>query len=184
LPSGQRRASQGFDRINDCHELHRFVRSLRAADKRFGLPHERPVHGTPAGSVSWRESRRVGRHTQPDFLALPHGRHVPLWVYCFDLLEQDGRELREYPLGSARARASPPGRTKCICSGSASKNFPKRASRVRTFGIGDDCPEPARWVVLLWDVERLDKCRDCGVEGREPVPREALRKALAESSPA
>ena len=46
----------------------------------------------------------AGRHDQPDFLALLHGRHVPTCVYCFDLLELNGRDLREQPLVQRRAR--------------------------------------------------------------------------------
>ena len=29
----------------------------------------------------------AGKHGEPNFLALLHGRHVPTCVYCFDLLE-------------------------------------------------------------------------------------------------
>jgi bifunctional non-homologous end joining protein LigD len=47
----------------------------------------------------------AGRHGQPDFLALLHGRHVPTCVYCFDLLELNGRNLREQPLVHRRAKA-------------------------------------------------------------------------------
>jgi len=46
----------------------------------------------------------AGRHGEPDFLALLHGRHVPTCVYCFDLLELNGRDLREHPLVQRRAR--------------------------------------------------------------------------------
>jgi bifunctional non-homologous end joining protein LigD len=46
----------------------------------------------------------AGRHGQPDFLALLHGRHVPTCVYCFDLLELNGHDLREKPLVQRRAR--------------------------------------------------------------------------------
>ena len=46
----------------------------------------------------------AGRHGEPDFLALLHGRHVPTCVYCFDLLELNGRDLREQPLVQRRAR--------------------------------------------------------------------------------
>jgi ATP-dependent DNA ligase len=46
----------------------------------------------------------AGRHGQPDFLALLHGRHVPTCVYCFDLLQLNGRDLREQPLVQRRAR--------------------------------------------------------------------------------
>jgi bifunctional non-homologous end joining protein LigD len=46
----------------------------------------------------------AGRHGQPDFLALLHGRHVPTCVYCFDLLELNGRDLREQPLVQRCAR--------------------------------------------------------------------------------
>jgi len=48
----------------------------------------------------------AGRHGQPDFLALLHGRHVPTCVYCFDLLELNGRDLREQPLVQRRAASS------------------------------------------------------------------------------
>src|SRR5215470_9483675 len=43
-------------------------------------------------------------HGQPDFLALLHGRHVPTCVYCFDLLELNGSDLREQPLVKRRVR--------------------------------------------------------------------------------
>jgi bifunctional non-homologous end joining protein LigD len=33
-----------------------------------------------------------------------HGRHVPVCVYGFDLLELEGRDLRELPLEQRRAR--------------------------------------------------------------------------------
>jgi bifunctional non-homologous end joining protein LigD len=46
----------------------------------------------------------AGRHGQPDFLALLHGRHVPTGVYGFDLLELTGHDLREQPLVQRRAR--------------------------------------------------------------------------------
>jgi bifunctional non-homologous end joining protein LigD len=46
----------------------------------------------------------AGRHGQPDFLALLPGRHVPTCVYCFDLLDLNGRDLREQPLVQRRAR--------------------------------------------------------------------------------
>jgi bifunctional non-homologous end joining protein LigD len=46
----------------------------------------------------------AGQHGEPDFLALLHGRHVPVCVYAFDLLELDGRDLRELPLEQRRAR--------------------------------------------------------------------------------
>jgi bifunctional non-homologous end joining protein LigD len=40
---------------------------------------------------------------QPDFRALLHGRHVPVCVYAFDLMEIAGRDLREQPLEQRRA---------------------------------------------------------------------------------
>jgi bifunctional non-homologous end joining protein LigD len=46
----------------------------------------------------------AGRHGQPDFLALLHGRHVPKCVYAFDLLELQGRDLRDQALVQRRAR--------------------------------------------------------------------------------
>jgi hypothetical protein len=42
----------------------------------------------------------AGRHGEPDFLALLHGRHVPTCVYCFDHLELNGRDP---PRAAARA---------------------------------------------------------------------------------
>ena len=46
------------------------------------------VLGLPAKScVIDGELIAAGRHGQPDFLALLHGRHAPTCVYCFDLLE-------------------------------------------------------------------------------------------------
>jgi bifunctional non-homologous end joining protein LigD len=55
-----------------------------------------------AGAVG--ELIAAGKHGEPDFLALLHGRHVPTCVYCFDLLELNGRNLREQPLVQRRAR--------------------------------------------------------------------------------
>jgi bifunctional non-homologous end joining protein LigD len=46
----------------------------------------------------------AGRHGEPDFLPLLHGRHMPTCVYCFDMLELNGRDLREQPLVQRRAR--------------------------------------------------------------------------------
>jgi bifunctional non-homologous end joining protein LigD len=58
----------------------------------------------------------AGRQCQPDFLALLYGRHVPTCVYCFDLLQLNGRDLREQPLVYRRTRLE--GilkRAKCQC---------------------------------------------------------------------
>ena len=57
----------------------------------------------------------AGRHGQPDFLALLHGRHVPTCVYCFDLLELNGRDLREQPLVQRRAATSVVGACQVQC---------------------------------------------------------------------
>jgi bifunctional non-homologous end joining protein LigD len=46
----------------------------------------------------------AGKDGEPDFLALLHGRHVPVCVYGFDLLELDSRDLRQLPLEQRRAR--------------------------------------------------------------------------------
>jgi ATP dependent DNA ligase domain len=46
----------------------------------------------------------AGGHGQPEFLALLHGRHASTCVYCFDLLELNGRDLREQPLVQRRTR--------------------------------------------------------------------------------
>jgi bifunctional non-homologous end joining protein LigD len=40
---------------------------------------------------------------RPNFLALLHGRHVPVCVYAFDLMELQGRDLRDQPLYLRRA---------------------------------------------------------------------------------
>jgi hypothetical protein len=44
----------------------------------------------------------AGAEGQPDFLALLHGRHVPVCVYAFDLMELDRRDLRDQPLEQLR----------------------------------------------------------------------------------
>jgi bifunctional non-homologous end joining protein LigD len=63
------------------------------------------VLGLPAKScIIDGELIAAGRHGQPDFLALLHGRHVPTCVYAFDLLELQGRDLRDQPLVQRRAR--------------------------------------------------------------------------------
>jgi bifunctional non-homologous end joining protein LigD len=46
----------------------------------------------------------AGAHGEPDFLALLHGRRVPVCVYAFDLLEVQGLDLRELPLVHRRTR--------------------------------------------------------------------------------
>jgi bifunctional non-homologous end joining protein LigD len=46
----------------------------------------------------------AGRHGQPDFLALLHGRRASTCVYAFDLLELNGRDRREQPLVQRRDR--------------------------------------------------------------------------------
>jgi bifunctional non-homologous end joining protein LigD len=46
----------------------------------------------------------AGADGEPDFLALLHGRHVPVCVYAFDLLELRGRDLRDQPLVQRRAQ--------------------------------------------------------------------------------
>ena len=46
----------------------------------------------------------AGKHGEPNFLALLHGRHVPVCVYAFDLMELDVRDLREQPLEQRRSQ--------------------------------------------------------------------------------
>jgi bifunctional non-homologous end joining protein LigD len=46
----------------------------------------------------------AGAEGQPDFLALLHGRHVPVCVYAFDIMALDGSDLREQPLEKRRAQ--------------------------------------------------------------------------------
>jgi bifunctional non-homologous end joining protein LigD len=57
----------------------------------------------------------AGRHGQPDFLAPLQGQHVPTCVYCFDLLELNGRDLREQPLVQRRAATSVVGACQVQC---------------------------------------------------------------------
>jgi bifunctional non-homologous end joining protein LigD len=46
----------------------------------------------------------AGAHGQPDFLALLRARRVPVCVYAFDLLELQGRDLRDQPLEQRRSQ--------------------------------------------------------------------------------
>jgi bifunctional non-homologous end joining protein LigD len=63
------------------------------------------VLGLPAKScIIDGELIAAGVHGEPDFLPLLHGRHVPTCVYAFDLLELQGRDLRDQPLVQRRAR--------------------------------------------------------------------------------
>jgi bifunctional non-homologous end joining protein LigD len=63
------------------------------------------VLGLPARScIIDGELIAAGVHGQPDFLALLHGRRAATCVYCFDVLELNGRDLREQPLVQRRAR--------------------------------------------------------------------------------
>src|SRR6516162_7437674 len=70
----------------------------------------------------------AGWHGKPDFLALPHGRHVPTCVYCFDLLELNGRDPREQPLVRRRARFKRYWRTTSSTKLSSPLGSSKRAS--------------------------------------------------------
>jgi bifunctional non-homologous end joining protein LigD len=49
----------------------------------------------------------AGPEGRPDFLALLHGRHVPVCVYVFDVMEFDGRDLREQLLEQRRTHLKP-----------------------------------------------------------------------------
>jgi bifunctional non-homologous end joining protein LigD len=63
------------------------------------------VLGLPAKScIIDGELIAAGVHGEPDFLALLHGRRVPTCVYAFDLLELQGRDLRDQSLAQRRAR--------------------------------------------------------------------------------
>jgi bifunctional non-homologous end joining protein LigD len=126
----------------------------------------------------------AGKHGEPDFLALLHGRHVPVCVYAFDLLELDGRDLRDEPLEKRRARL---------------KRLLAR-SKGNLLRFSDSFPDP---VVLLAECIRLglegivckrkdlpyrsgsrsglDQGQDRAMEGREPVPSEAFREDLGKS---
>jgi bifunctional non-homologous end joining protein LigD len=61
---------------------------------------ELPVRSCPIDG----ELIAAGAEGQPDFLALLHGRHVPVCVYAFNLLELQGRDLRDLPLEQRRAQ--------------------------------------------------------------------------------
>jgi len=49
----------------------------------------------------------TGRHGEPDFMVLIHGRHVLTCLNCFDLLERNGGDLRGQPLVYRRVRLEP-----------------------------------------------------------------------------
>jgi bifunctional non-homologous end joining protein LigD len=123
----------------------------------------------------------AGRHGQPDFLALLHGRHVPTCVYCFDLLEHNGRDLREQPLVQRRARLQALLRRAKSDLLRFSASFPDanallaECSRRGLEGIvakRKDAPyrsgTRSGWV----------KVKNVGVEGREPIPQQAIREAI------
>ena len=46
----------------------------------------------------------AGAHGEPDLLALLHARRVPVCTYAFDLIELQGRDLRDQPLYLRRAQ--------------------------------------------------------------------------------
>jgi bifunctional non-homologous end joining protein LigD len=69
------------------------------------------LKATASVSLEWcalvfprRAEIAAGAGGEPDFLALLHGRHVPVCVYAFDLLELRGRDLRDQPLVQRRAQ--------------------------------------------------------------------------------
>jgi bifunctional non-homologous end joining protein LigD len=63
------------------------------------------VLGLPARScIIDGELIAAGAHGHPDFLVLLHGRPVHVCVYCFDLMELQGRDLRDEPLEQRRAQ--------------------------------------------------------------------------------
>jgi ATP-dependent DNA ligase len=67
----------------------------------------------------------AGAEGQPDFMALLHGRHVPVCVYAFDLMEIEGRDLRDEPLEKRRARLSD-----CCCAARATCSGTATASPI------------------------------------------------------
>jgi hypothetical protein len=152
-----------------------------AAKSQFFLAIAAAVLGLPTKSrVIDGELIAAGRHGQPDFLVLLHGRHVPTCVYGFDLLELNGRDHREQPLVQRRATPSVAGARQCnVIRFSESFPIPAPAGRMRpprprkhrlqaqgsTLSIG----------LAIW----LDQGQDPGVEGGQPVPREALRETSA-----
>ena len=83
-----------------CQVLRNAIRGSRPTAGRWirekALAPEHP-------NVARIDRRRCARG-QPDFLALLHRRHVPVCVYAFDLLELQGRDLRDLPLEQQRAR--------------------------------------------------------------------------------
>jgi hypothetical protein len=109
----------------------------------------------------------------PTFLALLHGRHVPTCVYCFDLLELNGRDLREQPLVQRRARRQALlARAKCnvIRSSEAFPDPNALLAECTRLGL-EGCSETTRFALSIRLSFWLDKGQDPGVEGREQVPR-------------
>jgi ATP-dependent DNA ligase len=76
------------------------------------------VLALPTGSrVIDGELIAAGAEGLPDFLALLHGSRVPVCVYGFDLMELDGRDLRDQPLEGDRRSSSDYSRAqRVICS--------------------------------------------------------------------
>jgi ATP-dependent DNA ligase len=87
-------------------------------------------------------------HGKPDFLALLHGRHVPACVYAFDLMELQGRDLRDHPLVERRAKlkallASSKGKPRCERLAGGVRVPRARRHRVQ----GEGCAVPVRFAI-------------------------------------
>jgi hypothetical protein len=101
-------------------------------------------------------------HGGPDFLALLHGRRVPVCVYAFDLIDLQGRDLREQPLvghDSFPDGQSPAGGVRSV-----------RPRRHRAQAEGRAIPNRLAL--------RLGEGENGGVEGGEPLSGEALRAGV------
>ena len=126
----------------------------------------------------------AGRRGQPDFLALLHGRHVPTYVYCFDLLELNRRDLRELPLVQRRAKLQALlARAKCNVS-RFREAFPDPKALLAEYahlGLERIVAKRKDAPYRSGTAQRLDKGQDPRVEGREPISRQALREAVSPS---
>jgi len=92
-------------------QLHKADRTARIYGKNGGdLSRRFPTIATAVQALPTRsciidgELIAAGARGQPDFLALLHGRRAPVCVYAFDLMELEGRNLRDQPLELRRTR--------------------------------------------------------------------------------
>ena len=106
---------------------------------------------------------------------------MPICVYCFDLLELNGRDLRELALVQRRAKLkSLLARAKCSLI-RFSESFPRRrrlAGRMRPPRSRGHRRKAERFALSIRHAQRVGQGENGGVEGHEPVPREAIREDI------